>query len=228
MKKLIIFLIIVCFNFMGLQYIKASRLTIFSYGNTGFSLEIDGHYYGMVRNKFSFDNIYPGLYKIKIYKYVYNGFSHINTLTYRGMIRIPEKTSVHARVNRFGKVKVIKVLPLEPPLIYGSEIFIPEPSPYAYAGGMDNPQFLKLKQIISKQAFDNSRLRIAKQAIRYNGISSSQLLELMVLFSFDSAKLKLAKYAHPFVTDKENFFLVNRAFNFDSSVNNLYHYINRY
>lgn len=228
MKKLAILSVIFQVLFLS-SLAFGSQLVISSWNNSGFSLQIDGYYYGTVSSEFSFNRMRPGLHKIKIYKYIHNGFSQINTLVYKGAIKIPVNAFVRARINRFGQVKVVQVLPLLSPSSNNGLIIqegLNDPSTFGY--GMGYSRFSNLKKIISMQAFDSSRLKIARQAIRQNSISSNQLLELMMLLSFESSRLKLAKYAYPFVADKENFFVVNNAFTFSSSVNNLYHYVNRY
>ncbi|RKX17775.1 MAG: hypothetical protein DRP35_10355 [Candidatus Zixiibacteriota bacterium] len=228
MKKLAILSIVFQVLFFS-KLAFGSQLVISSWNYSGFSLQIDEHYYGTVSNEFSFDNMRPGLHKVKVYKYIYNGFSQVNSLVFSGAIKVPVNAFVRARINRYGHVKVVQVLPLG----YSSpsnELIIQEGlnAPPTYGYGMGINKFMGLKQMISRQAFDSSRLKIARQAIRHNGISSDQLLQLVMLLSFESSKLKLAKFAYPYVADKENFFVVNNAFSFSSSINNLYYYINRY
>ncbi len=228
MKKLAILSVIFQVLFFS-KLVFGSQLVISSWDNSQFSLQIDGYYYEAVSNEFSFNKIRPGLHKVKVYKYIYNGFSQINTLVYSGAIKVPVNAFVRARINRFGQVKVVQVSPLDFPSSNNGLIIqegLNAPSNLGY--GMSYSRFSNLKQIISMQAFDSSRLKIARQAIQNNGISSNQLFELMMLLSFESSKLNLAKFAYPFVTDKENFFVVNNAFSFSSSINNLYYYINRY
>ncbi len=228
MKKLVILSVI----FQVLIFSKpvsGSQLVISSWNNSGFSLQIDGHYYGTVSNEFLFDNMRPGLHKVKVYKYVYNGFSQINSLVYSGAIKVPVNAFVRARVNRYGHIKVVQILPLGSPSP-SNGLIINEGlnAPPSYSFGMSPNKFMGLKQMISMQAFDSNKMKIARQAIRHNGVSSQQVFELMTLMSFESSRLKLAKFAYPYVVDKENFFVVNNAFSFSSSINNLYYYINRY
>jgi hypothetical protein len=46
----------------------------------------------------------------------------------------------------------------------------------------------------------------------------------MGLFSFEASKLEIAKYAWHHVVDKGNYFTINDAFTFDSSVDELNEY----
>ncbi len=89
----------------------------------------------------------------------------------------------------------------------------------AYA--MSNSNFAAAKQTITKQSFDDTKLTTAKQVIKSNCLSSAQIKELMLLFSFEATRLDLAKFAHERCIDKNNYFLLNDAFEFESSVEEL-------
>jgi len=52
--------------------------------------------------------------------------------------------------------------------------------------------------------------------------------ELVGLFTFESSKLEIAKAAYGRTIDKNNFYQVNDAFTFSSSVDELSEYINTY
>jgi hypothetical protein len=85
--------------------------------------------------------------------------------------------------------------------------------------------FEAAKGTISSKSFDDSKLTIAKQIIATNCLLSSQVRELMQLFSFEDSKLDLAKYAYGYTYDIGNYFKVNDAFTFESSIDELNTYI---
>lgn len=89
----------------------------------------------------------------------------------------------------------------------------------AYA--MSSSNFTAAKQTITKQSFDDTKLTTAKQVIKSNCLKAAQIKELMVLFSFEATRLDLAKFAHDRCVDKNNYFLLNDAFQFESSVEEL-------
>lgn len=91
---------------------------------------------------------------------------------------------------------------------------------------MSEPDFQKAKQTISSKSFDDSKLTIARQIINSNCLFSKQVKEIMVLFSFEDTRLDLAKYAYGYTFDKGNYFCVNDAFDFESSIDELNSYIN--
>jgi hypothetical protein len=90
---------------------------------------------------------------------------------------------------------------------------------------MSPNDFEALKGTISSKSFDDSRLPIAKQAIASNCLLSSQVREIMMLFSFEDSKLELAKYAYGYTYDLGNYFKVNDAFTFETSIDELNQYI---
>lgn len=94
------------------------------------------------------------------------------------------------------------------------------PMPY-----MSTQEFNALKNSVASKSFDSSRLTVAKQGVKSNVLASWQVAELMSLFSFESSKLELAKFAYRYVADKGNYYLVNDQFTFSSSISELDQYI---
>ncbi|HPA31317.1 MAG TPA: DUF4476 domain-containing protein, partial [Bacteroidia bacterium] len=86
--------------------------------------------------------------------------------------------------------------------------------------------FSDLKQSISSKSFEDSKMTIAKQVLRNNCLFTSQVKELMGLFTFEESKLDFAKYAYDFTYDIGNYFKVNDMFTFESSIDDLNNYIN--
>lgn len=89
------------------------------------------------------------------------------------------------------------------------------------ANAMSSSSFSAAKQTITKQSFDDTRLTTVKQILKSNCLSSAQIKEIMLLFNFEANKLEVAKIAHPKCVDKNNYFLINDAFQFESSVEEL-------
>ncbi len=89
---------------------------------------------------------------------------------------------------------------------------------------MTTPNFDAAKKSIQAKNFDDSKLIIAKQILDNNCLKCAQIKELMGLFSFEASKLEIAKHAWHRVVDKGNYFTINDAFTFDSSVDELNEY----
>lgn len=91
---------------------------------------------------------------------------------------------------------------------------------------MSDPDFQSARQTISTKSFEDSKLTIAKQIINSNCLFSKQVRELMTLFNFEDSRIDLAKYAYNYTFDKGNYFSINDAFQFESSIDELNSYIN--
>ncbi|MGC8865899.1 MAG: DUF4476 domain-containing protein [Bacteroidales bacterium] len=86
-------------------------------------------------------------------------------------------------------------------------------------------QFESVLQSIRSKAFEDSRLTIAKQVIDANCLLSAQVKQIMLLFSFEGTRLELAKYAYGHTYDPGNYYMLNDAFTFESSIEELNNYI---
>jgi hypothetical protein len=78
---------------------------------------------------------------------------------------------------------------------------------------------------IDSKSFSDSKLIVAKQAIKGNCLKASQVKTLMMLFDFEDDRLELAKYAYDFTLDKQNYYMVNDAFTFEMTIEELNAYI---
>lgn len=90
-----------------------------------------------------------------------------------------------------------------------------------------HPQdFSDLKKTISAKSFEETRLTIAKQVTGNQCLFTSQVTEILNLFSFEETKLDFAKYAYRYTYDRGNYFKVNDVFTFETTTEELNEYIN--
>ncbi|MDO9512775.1 MAG: DUF4476 domain-containing protein [Bacteroidales bacterium] len=82
-------------------------------------------------------------------------------------------------------------------------------------------QLMKMKQSIASKTFEDSKLTMARQIICSNCLLSKHVKEIIMLFDFESTRLELAKYAYGNTFDIGNYFLLNDAFEFESSIDEL-------
>jgi archaellum component FlaF (FlaF/FlaG flagellin family) len=94
--------------------------------------------------------------------------------------------------------------------------------------GMLQADFDALKASINSKSFESTKLTVVMQALQNNRVSARQVKELMDLMTFESTKLDVAKYAYGKTVDRQNYYLVNDAFGFESSSTELARYINSY
>jgi hypothetical protein len=90
---------------------------------------------------------------------------------------------------------------------------------------MGSSDFESFKSSVESKSFEDSKLTIAKQVINNNCLTSSQVREVMKLFSFEDTRLNFAKYAYGHTYDTGNYYKVNDAFTFESSIDDLNKYI---
>ncbi len=81
-----------------------------------------------------------------------------------------------------------------------------------------------LKSIENKN-FSDSKLILAKQVAKHNCLTAMQIKKIIMLFTFEDTKLEFAKYAYPFCYNPENYWKVNDAFEFESTIEELNDFI---
>lgn len=110
------------------------------------------------------------------------------------------------------------------------------PPPPSYLPGYSGPvgcpmpmadgDFRDLKSSIASKSFEESKMTIAKQVLRDHCLLTTQVKDLINLFTFEETKLDFAKYAYDYTYDRGNYFKVNDVFTFESSIEDLNNYIN--
>ncbi len=90
---------------------------------------------------------------------------------------------------------------------------------------MSDGEFSEAKASIESKGFEESKMTLARQIGDSHCFSSAQVMGIMGLFGFEETKLEFAKYAYPHTHDIGNYYKVNDAFNFESSIDELNNYI---
>lgn len=231
MKKFFTFLTGLLFAAVS-GYAFNNRLTISS-SNDNFSIrvQVDGKNYQPSRNSpdgdIVIDDLRAGYHTVKVYKNTNSrrGWGNQNSnmkLLYSGSVYIRSGFHTDILINRFGKAFVDE-----------REIKRYDNDDNNYDGydwnwnrqPMNERSFEQLKQTIRRESFDESKLSIAKTAIRDQAVSTTQVRELLTLFSFEQSKLDIAKYCYQYTTDFNNYYLVANSFGFSSSKTELMRYI---
>ncbi len=143
-------------------------------------------------------------------------------VAYTGTATGPVSTVIPAPIVNPVQPQVIVTPPTEP--------VRPNPLP-GYNGlvgcayPMDPADFEEAKKTIAAKSFSDTKMQLAKQVTRNNCLLTKQVMEFMTLFSFESQKLEFAKYAYEFTYDRGNYYKINEAFGFESSVRDLEKYL---
>jgi hypothetical protein len=93
------------------------------------------------------------------------------------------------------------------------------------ASSMAAASFSKAKDNISSNSFEDSKMTVAKQVTKANCMTAAQIAEVMGLFSFEDSKLQYAKYAYDYCYNQGDYYEVNTAFTFESSIADLNKYL---
>ncbi|MCJ7932192.1 MAG: DUF4476 domain-containing protein [Chryseobacterium sp.] len=91
---------------------------------------------------------------------------------------------------------------------------------------MDNAAFRQFFEMLQRnEKFDDGKIAMINQQTRSSMFTAVQIRDLVKSMSFDKNKLALAKSMYPNCADKNRYFLVYDAFDFESSKRDLMEYI---
>jgi len=122
--------------------------------------------------------------------------------------------------------------------VYTPDVITTQPQPTAmyyqmqgYGGiigcpwPMNDGAFAQAAASIGNQDFEQNKLQVAKQIVGSNCLTSAQVRKVMDVFDFEQSKLDFAKFCYGHTYDVQNYFVVNDAFDFSTSVTDLNNYI---
>jgi len=225
------------------------QLNLKLYDNAPFTISLDNVNYANPSCKFSTSNISPGNHYITVTKHIINPYGYYgNTCitVFKGYVNLPVNQQLYAQIDHCNTFTVYNQVPLYNNYgDYNSYNNCNERKHNKYdrddhgrynnnndcrkpqneCRGMNMGTFNRLKMMMNNTPFSSSKLKLAKQAIAANGISAEQVEELMKQLDFETDRLNLAKFAYLHTVDKNNSFIVNNAFDFDSSIAQLDRYI---
>jgi ribosomal protein L33 len=78
---------------------------------------------------------------------------------------------------------------------------------------------------VSSNSFASTQKTVARNILQNNCVTAGQIRELLEVFTFDSDKLEIAKFAYASCADPQNYYMVNDVFDFESSVTELTEFI---
>ncbi|MCF8465323.1 MAG: DUF4476 domain-containing protein [Flavobacteriales bacterium] len=93
---------------------------------------------------------------------------------------------------------------------------------------MEEGQFADAQRSVASKDFEDSKLTVAKQITGSNCLTADQVKRMMASFDFEDSKLEYAKFAYGKTFDMNNYYKLNDAFEFESSIDELNEYINGY
>lgn len=96
-----------------------------------------------------------------------------------------------------------------------------------FKGQISNGRFDQLIEQIRKASFESSKVSTANAGLMNVQITVKQLIGILNELSFESTKLDFAKNNYKKLIDKRNFYLINDAFDFQSSKDEINDFISK-
>jgi len=220
-------------------------------GTVQYAVILNGTQYPVQHRTFILDNLPFGNVHLQVG--YWSGLGHAAQFipVYNGRIALQANMRTIASLNQRGQFRINGYEPIIPPFNpHAPGHFPPTVNPWipqpgfpgqgfpgqgfpgqgfpqgpGWGAPMAPQQFNLLLGSIRNRSFDNDKLLVAQQATRFQGLSAQQIALIMREFSFESNRLKFAKYAFDFCVDPQNYFVVNNSFTFSSSVRSLEQHI---
>lgn len=223
---------------------KTSRITVATYENADISVHIDGRRYDERDNTIRINNVNPGYRRVEVYRREASGmFGRVRErLIYNSTVYVKPRSEVDIYINRSGRAQ-IREFDLDRRNDRRNDDRWDRDDRWDNdrdrrdddrwdnhrpGRGMSNQSFQSMMQTLRRESFDNSRLTLARQMIDRNYFETSQVRQMLQLFSFESNRLDLAKYAYRNTVDKQNYHSLYDVFSFSSSREDLARYCNNF
>lgn len=227
MKTLIVFFIAVL---LSTNYVSANHLSgelqIINPQHGVFSVQIDHGNFKPEASTHIFRNISAGKHFIKLAEINYDRFGrrNINIFNQQEIYIEPGMRNI-AVLNAYDELVVVQRERINnhTPVVCGTVQVNPYPVPPIPVQpiGLSEHEFNQFLSMVNRQSFESTRLNLMKNFIQQNNLNSHQVRRLMQALTFESSKLRIAKLAYSSVIDPNNYYVVNDAFTFESSIRQL-------
>ena len=223
-----------------------SQLTVTVQDRGNYKVIVDGKKFEAYGSSVMINNVDPGYHTITISKFKVNPlfgiFGMRTEILYNSTIQVRPATAVVLTVDRFGKAFI------DEQKIRGNGRDRDDDhydndngrdkkwndkddrnngyGQYnAYERAMNDVEFTRVLDCIRAEWFESNKVKSATQIINTNYFTSSQVKQMLQLFSFESNKLELAKQAYTKTLDKQNYQCVSEVLMFRSSKDELARFI---
>lgn len=131
-------------------------------------------------------------------------------------------TTTRTTTTRTTSTTTVEDAPVPPPPVRNEVYRMPGYSgPIGCAMPMTSTEFNDAKASIESKGFEETKMTMAKQIGRDRCFTTDQVKSVMELFGFEDTKLEFAKFAYDRTHDIGNYYKVNDAFGFESSIEEL-------
>lgn len=83
---------------------------------------------------------------------------------------------------------------------------------------ISDEDFFRLKDVLSLQATDRARMKVAQKRLRHQQLYARDIEELLYLFDYENSRLAFATWTYSRVVDPENYEEVYPAFRYEASI----------
>lgn len=102
----------------------------------------------------------------------------------------------------------------------------PAPVPAPPIPGVTEAEMKDILRALRQEPFDDAKAALARRIIgARRDFLTAQIKQILAQFTFENARLELAKFAYDHTLDREKYYLVNESFTFKSSRDELNRYI---
>jgi len=207
--------------------LAASTLTLNVDGYEAHQVRFDYQWTSFSGNEFYFDELQPGNHHVRIVKLAYrsNGYGQHARIVFDGMVFIPGMTAISMRLTNRGLMQTVSsVAMFNIPDANCCHDFNPVTCASTYFPVTDD-EFFRLRDAIARRTFESSRVEMSRQLLRDRRFTSAQVASLLEVFSFESSRLEVAKFAYSRTVDPHRYYVVYSAFTFESSIVELSRFI---
>lgn len=217
-----------------------SSLTIQSADNADIIVEIDGRTFQPNDNSIRINGLQAGTHRIKISKERRSGIFNINKgqrfdVLYNSMVTVKGRTNVSISIDTRGRVAIQETKKNNGRDTWKNRAYDFESggfggydNHYGYESGMNDREFSGVLESIRKEWLESNKLKSATHIVASNRLTSAQVKQMVLLFGFESNKLELAKAAYANTVDKNNYYMLNDVFSFNSSKDELARFIRNF
>ncbi|WP_028981088.1 DUF4476 domain-containing protein [Sporocytophaga myxococcoides] len=233
MKNISLSLFLILISFSGKSMNAPSELYFRLYNGGLFTISIDDQEFKSPCNNFRLSSIFPGKHLFQINKLP--PVTDLNTpLSPNALIEVPSSSVVYLVLDPNNQIRITNIVPLNS--ISGlknnycseSHLYSSYSSDISYCSEkfdylpIEQKEFENIKNDIKEINSDFNRLIAIKDFIYHNKLSTPQVGELMLLFSFEKERLDLAKYAFSFVSDPRKYNQISQYFIFNGTTQQLW------
>lgn len=237
MKKIYTLLVSSLFSLSLLAFDDSSMGVSAGNSNMKLKVEVDGQRVRMAGNSITLKNLDEGNHNVRIYRArkkdnFTDRFGQEYEIIYATSVYLDRDYQVDIIIDRSGKVfmdayRVASHTDCDAGTngAYGYNGSDGNTNADSYANVMSTREFNQVTEQIRKEWFEANKLISVKTIIDKNNFTTAQVKDLMLLFSFESNKLEVLKYAYCKIVDKQNVLHLNDALTFSSSKDELARFI---